>query len=437
MFRTILASGLEPFGELEVEFPPVEDKRADLGEVHLFTGVNGTGKTRLLALMAALLGNPVPLAKRRKGITAQIGVGVTDAFPAEHPSGSPVSWPDVIPWSGAHLHSPWAVGRISTDLSWRERNRLPRPNVKSWLTTVPAFAYYGSPYIGDLDIQTLATVPRPQREACLSFDHEPEVQPLLQAVGNLMVQTALESQNAPSVTDLTRARKLLAALESTLTQITGTDFTFYLQVKPVVSLRVVWGEATLSIDALPDGLRSIIGWMVHALVMMDLCLDGSGDPMQTEAVFLLDEIESHLHPAWQRRVLPAFQHLFPKAQIFVATHSPFVISSLNQGWIYRFVMGPDGKVKIDPPIPAGKGESYISVVEDIMGMKEWFDVETEKLLSEFRAQREKAYAGDPQSAKAARDLALRIGKESMELDFMMGREVMQMERQLAKSVAQK
>jgi predicted ATP-binding protein involved in virulence len=84
-----------------------------------------------------------------------------------------------------------------------------------------------------------------------------------------------------------------------------------------------------------DGLRGIIGWLVHALVMIDVWLQGKADPTNTEAVFLLDEIESHLHPAWQRKILPAFQRLFPKSQIFVATHSPFVISSLNHGWIHN------------------------------------------------------------------------------------------------------
>jgi predicted ATP-binding protein involved in virulence len=159
--------------------------------------------------------------------------------------------------------------------------------------------------------------------------------------------------------------------------------------------------------------------------------------METEAVFLLDEIESHLHPAWQRRVLPAFQHLFPKAQIFVATHSPFVIASLNHGWIHPLTMTSTCQVKVEKPIPASKGDSYISVVEDIMGMKEWYDVETEKLLAEFRSKRDKAYHGDSGAEKEAHKLGREIGERSMELDFMMGKELIQMDRQLAKNAGQK
>jgi predicted ATP-binding protein involved in virulence len=169
--------------------------------------------------------------------------------------------------------------------------------------------------------------------------------------------------------------------------------------------------------------------------MMDVWLEGKEDPMEAEAVFLLDEIESHLHPAWQRRILPAFQRLFPKSQIFIATHSPFVISSLNHGWIHPIGLNPDGTATIQPALPASEGESYVSVLEDIMGIKEWFDPETESLLADFRAERDAAYQGDAVSQKKARDLAVQIGRRSMELDYMMGRELAQMDRQLAKAPA--
>jgi predicted ATP-binding protein involved in virulence len=191
----------------------------------------------------------------------------------------------------------------------------------------------------------------------------------------------------------------------------------------------------LPFDLLADGLRSIIGWMVDAVVMMDAWLQGQSSVMDTEAVFLLDEIESHLHPAWQRRILPAFQHLFPKAQIFVATHSPFVISSLNHGWVHRLILEQDGKVKALPPVSASAGDSYISVVEEIMGLEEWYDPETEKLLADFRAERDRAYQGDSHAKAKAIQLAEQIGSRSMELGYVMGRELSQMERRLGKAEA--
>ena len=100
-------------------------------------------------------------------------------------------------------------------------------------------------------------------------------------------------------------------------------------------------------------------------------------------------------------------------------------------------MGADGKVKVEEPIPASEGDSYVSVVEDIMGLKEWYDPETEQLLADFRAKRDAAYHGDAAAQATARELADKIGKRSMELDYMMGRELSQMDRQLAKAIVAK
>ena len=49
------------------------------------------------------------------------------------------------------------------------------------------------------------------------------------------------------------------------------------------------------------------------------------------AILLIDEIENHLHPTWQRRVIPALLEHFPGLQIFATTHSPFVVAGLKKG----------------------------------------------------------------------------------------------------------
>jgi hypothetical protein len=73
------------------------------------------------------------------------------------------------------------------------------------------------------------------------------------------------------------------------------------------------------------------------------------------------------------------------------------------------------------------------VVEDIMGLQEWYDPETEALLGEFRASRDAAYKGNAEAVSRARELADKIGHRSMELSYLMGRELTQMDRQLARS----
>jgi predicted ATP-binding protein involved in virulence len=425
MIRAVASKNFPPFGDFRIDFPPVENKPPALAEVHVLTGVNGTGKTRLLSVLAAFLGGESPLVKRVKGTERGFHFYATDRFPAPPlgENGLPGRTPEGTTWANLFA-KPDSVQRLSN-----------RADI--WFLQVPAFAYSGIAYIADDKIDVLRSVPIPTRDLALSFNRpETQSQELLQAIANVKLQATMDSLNTDSESQTeSRATRLVRALEMTLTEITGLKFQLQVTTYPGTSLRVRWGGTDLSFDLLPDGLRSILGWIAHAVVMMDVWLQGKEDPMEAEAVFLLDEIESHLHPAWQRRILPAFQRLFPKSQIFIATHSPFVISSLNYGWIHPIGLTPDGKATIQPAIPASEGESYVSVLEDIMGVKEWFDPATESLLAKFRAERDAAYNGDANSQKKARDLAVEIGQRSMELDYMMGRELAQMDRQLAKAPA--
>ena len=52
---------------------------------------------------------------------------------------------------------------------------------------------------------------------------------------------------------------------------------------------------------------------------------------ETPGVVLIDELDLHLHPKWQRRVIEDLRRTFPKIQFFATTHSPFLIQSLRSG----------------------------------------------------------------------------------------------------------
>ena len=62
------------------------------------------------------------------------------------------------------------------------------------------------------------------------------------------------------------------------------------------------------------------------------------------AILLIDEIENHLHPTWQRRVIPALLEHFPGLQIFATTHSPFVVAGLRAGQVHMLKRDAGGVV---------------------------------------------------------------------------------------------
>ncbi len=58
------------------------------------------------------------------------------------------------------------------------------------------------------------------------------------------------------------------------------------------------------------------------------------DLFKIDGVLLIDEVENHLHPKWQKNVISIIRKHFPNLQIILTTHSPFVVSSLNDAKIY-------------------------------------------------------------------------------------------------------
>ena len=86
-------------------------------------------------------------------------------------------------------------------------------------------------------------------------------------------------------------------------------------------------------DRLSDGYRNmiaIVADIAHRAVRLNPHL-GEHAAELVEGIVLIDEIDQHLHPHWQRRVMGDLKKVFPKIQFIVSTHSPFIIQSLEPG----------------------------------------------------------------------------------------------------------
>ena len=87
----------------------------------------------------------------------------------------------------------------------------------------------------------------------------------------------------------------------------------------------------LYLDQLSDGERSLLAIVADLVRRLSLANPVIADPLQGAGVVLIDEIELHLHPTWQRNVIEKLRTTFPNIQFIVTTHSPFVIQSLRAG----------------------------------------------------------------------------------------------------------
>jgi AAA domain, putative AbiEii toxin, Type IV TA system/AAA domain len=80
---------------------------------------------------------------------------------------------------------------------------------------------------------------------------------------------------------------------------------------------------------LSQGYQSTFAWVADLLGHAFLDAGGEIDPKTLEGIVLLDEIDLHLHPTWQRRIVPILQGIFPLLQFVVTTHSPLVLTGFE------------------------------------------------------------------------------------------------------------
>ena len=87
----------------------------------------------------------------------------------------------------------------------------------------------------------------------------------------------------------------------------------------------------MALSMLSDGYRNIIRLsadIAYRAIKLNPHL-GINAVKETEGVVLIDEIDMHLHPKWQKTIIDDFKRTFPKIQFIVTTHSPFIVQSLR------------------------------------------------------------------------------------------------------------
>jgi predicted ATP-binding protein involved in virulence len=101
------------------------------------------------------------------------------------------------------------------------------------------------------------------------------------------------------------------------------------------------GECTLQVRQLSDGERGILAMVLDLTRRLAQANPHVSDPAQNvEAIVLIDEIDLHLHPAWQRKIIGNLITVFPKCQFIATTHSPQVIGEIEHDRIQIIAEGP-------------------------------------------------------------------------------------------------
>lgn len=100
--------------------------------------------------------------------------------------------------------------------------------------------------------------------------------------------------------------------------------------------------------ALSDGYRSVLALSGDLVWRLIQAFPQSNDPLKEEGIVLIDELDIHLHPMWQRDIAVWLREQFPNLQFIVATHSPLIAAGAGEEALtLRFSFNNDGKAIVE------------------------------------------------------------------------------------------
>lgn len=398
---TLFSHNLEPDPEVHVaavrlfNYKAAGDLRLELGKrLHVIIGDNGAGKTTVLDGIAAGLAK----VSEKVGIKATGGERVKLSFNRiRRRNGEYAAQAGIVLRLGAgtivdeeEVHSR-AHSVFVTDPF--ERPTIPDGDAADWFSTrlreargtstdsLPLFVYYTT------DRAAIPPAPKPKDAATKrslalhgAFRAEASYQDLVAWFSTAERAELYEMRRRG---DVGFRDPVLEAVRNAVRQLVGEveDLAFdpltgHLQVETQTN----GGRDHFALDELSGGGRVMVALAADLARRMIQANPHLG--LNTPAIVLIDELDLHLHPKWQARVVDDLMSTFPHAQFIVSTHSEQIIAAVPTELV-RAVRFEPGGVKAYR-LPAIEGATYDRVLEDGMGLERRRPKAYQDLMDEYR-----------------------------------------------------
>lgn len=161
------------------------------------------------------------------------------------------------------------------------------------------------------------------------------------------------------------------------------DNCFELRVarKPRLEMKVEKNGIQINVSQLSDGEKctmALFGDLARRLAIANPMLE---NPLLGEGVVLIDEVELHMHPSWQRQILSKLSETFPNIQFIITTHSPIVLNEVNEEYNVYFMQNDNATNR---PIRLDRMDGYDAayILEEFMGTKS-MNHKTEKMIDKI------------------------------------------------------
>ncbi len=153
---------------------------------------------------------------------------------------------------------------------------------------------------------------------------------------------------------------------------------------------------------LSDGYQNVAAWIGDLLYRVTETFEDYSKPLHTRGLLLIDEIDLHLHPLWQKELLDFLQKQLPKLQIVATTHSP--ITAQQAGVNELFVLQRKGKASVLHQFAGTPKELLLHqiVMSEIFGMKSDESAEMEKKKGKLVKLKDADHLNEKQSKEKSR-----------------------------------
>lgn len=193
----------------------------------------------------------------------------------------------------------------------------------------------------------------------------------------------------------------------------GTDVKFSSVDRKTWRVNVETNGVIIGLDQVSQGTSSILGW-VGALLQRMYEIHGTSKDIRNEAALvLIDEIDAHLHPEWQQRIIITLREQLPGVQFIATTHSPLIVGELKRNQVYRVKM-ENGDVVAEHPVDEIQGMGYGALLTgENFGLARYVDQKTQDLLEKQR----QLSLGDEKLTQGQKDDLAKVNAELEKLGF--------------------
>ena len=145
------------------------------------------------------------------------------------------------------------------------------------------------------------------------------------------------------------------------------DFTNLSVRRNPLRMEVTKKNKIVTVNQLSDGEICLIAMLGDLARRMAIANPQNPDPLTGNGVIIIDEIDLHLHPQWQRFVVPKLLEVFPNCQFFISTHSPNIITHVQPESLH-FMEQTEMGIKFHL-VRSSYGKNVDRILEDLMGLE--------------------------------------------------------------------